>query len=67
MPYVLRAFAKTLSREREAARIWLKALSKAWRFSRIVHSGSNLKAWLFTILRNEYYSQQRRAGANALG
>src|ERR1043165_3734103 len=61
MPF-LRAFAKTLSREREAAEdLGQEALSKAWRSRGSFTAGSNLKAWLFTILRNEFYSQQRRA------
>src|ERR1043165_9539717 len=61
MPF-LRAFAKTLSREREAAEdLAQEALAKAWRSRGSFTAGSNLKAWLFTILRNEFYSQQRRA------
>src|SRR5580704_201646 len=38
-----------------------EALAKAWRSQHPFTKGSNLKAWPFTILRNEYYSQQRRA------
>ena len=38
-----------------------EALAKAWRCRDSFVPGSNLKAWLFTILRNEFYSQQRRA------
>lgn len=61
MPF-LRAFARTLSREREAAEdLAQETLSKAWRSRGSFTAGSNLKAWLFTILRNEFYSQQRRA------
>ncbi len=37
------------------------ALAKAWRSRNHFEPGSNLKAWVFTILRNQIYSQKRRA------
>ena len=37
-----------------------EALIRAWRSRERFQRGTNLKAWLFTILRNEYYSQNRR-------
>jgi RNA polymerase sigma-70 factor, ECF subfamily len=61
MPF-LRAFAQSLSGRGELAEdLAQEALAKAWRSRHSFTKGSNLKAWLFTILRNEYYSQQRRA------
>jgi RNA polymerase sigma-70 factor (ECF subfamily) len=61
MPF-LRAFAQSLSGRGEVAEdLAQEALAKAWRSRHSFAKGSNLKAWLFTILRNEYYSQQRRA------
>jgi RNA polymerase sigma-70 factor (ECF subfamily) len=61
MPF-LRAFAQSLSRRAEHAEdLAQEALAKAWRSRHSFTKGSNLKVWLFTILRNEYYSQQRRA------
>jgi len=61
MPFV-RALAQSLSRTRELAEdLAQEALTKAWQSRRSFSPGSNLKAWLFTILRNEFYSHQRRA------
>lgn len=61
MPF-LRTFALSLSRQWESAEdLAQEALAKAWRSRESFTLGSNLKAWLFTILRNEFYSQQRRA------
>lgn len=61
IPY-LRSFAHTLCRCRETAEdLAQDALMKAWRARDTFRSGTNLKAWLFTILRNEYYSYIRRA------
>ena len=58
----LRGFSMSLARQRELAEdLAQEALAKAWRSRRSFVPGSNLKAWLFTILRNEYFSQQRRA------
>jgi len=56
----LRAFARFLSREREAAddlvqNTILAALDKQDQFA----PGTNLKGWLFTIMRNRFYSDLR--------
>lgn len=37
-------------------------LLKAWSHSGSFEMGSNLRAWLFTILRNTYFSSYRRQG-----
>jgi len=57
----LRAFAMTLCRSRELAQdLAQEALAKAWRARSSFQSGSNLKAWLFTILRNEFLTYRRK-------
>ncbi len=62
MPY-LRAFAQSLSGSRDLAEdLAQEAFAKAWRARQSFAPGSNLKAWVFTILRNEFYSYRRRAG-----
>lgn len=35
---------------------------KAWAKQDSFQMGTNIKAWLFTILRNEFYSQMRKRG-----
>ena len=35
---------------------------KAWAKFHTFQEGTNLRAWLFTILRNEFYSQLRKRG-----
>lgn len=58
----LRAFSRSLCRSRQFAEdIAQEALTKAWRSRASFEHGSNLKAWLFSILRNEFYSHCRRA------
>lgn len=58
----LRAFARTLSGHRdEADDLCQEALAKAWQSRATFEPGTNLKAWLFMILRNQFYSEKRRA------
>ena len=58
----LRAFAHNLCRSADMAEdLAQDALMKAWRSRDRFEPGTNLKAWLFTILRNEFYTQQRRS------
>ncbi|MCG5234963.1 MULTISPECIES: sigma-70 family RNA polymerase sigma factor [Xanthobacter] len=57
----LRAFARSLTRNRTEAddlvqETLLKALSNMDKFD----PGTNLRAWLFTILRNTYYTEIRK-------
>ncbi|WP_234051059.1 MULTISPECIES: sigma-70 family RNA polymerase sigma factor [unclassified Xanthobacter] len=57
----LRAFARSLTRNRTEAddlvqETLLKALANIDRFD----PGTNLRAWLFTILRNTYYTDMRK-------
>jgi RNA polymerase sigma-70 factor (ECF subfamily) len=61
MPF-LRDFARALSGKPDLAEdLAQEALAKAWRSRRSFTPGTNLKAWLCAILRNEFYSYQRRA------
>jgi RNA polymerase sigma-70 factor (ECF subfamily) len=58
----LRAFARVLCRKRTTADDLVQdALAKAWRSRDCFEPGTNMKAWLFTILRNTFYSGTRRA------
>ena len=58
----LRGFARSLCRNIVLADdLAQDALTKAWKCRESYALGTNLKAWLFTILRNEFYSNGRRA------
>lgn len=53
----LRAFAWSLSRNSsEADDLVQESLVKAWTHREKFQVGTNLRAWLFTILRNTYYT-----------
>jgi RNA polymerase sigma-70 factor (ECF subfamily) len=59
----LRAFARSLVGDRDRADdLVQETLLKAWNRAETFQEGTNLRAWLFVILRNQYYSQGRRAG-----
>jgi RNA polymerase sigma-70 factor (ECF subfamily) len=62
----LRAFARSLTGNYEAADdLVQETLVKAWQSRDTFELGTNLKAWLFTILRNQFYSDRRRAWRQA--
>lgn len=59
----LRAFAVSLSgRHDKADDLVQDTVMKAWAKQESFEMGTNMKAWLFTILRNEFYSQMRKRG-----
>jgi RNA polymerase sigma-70 factor (ECF subfamily) len=62
----LRAFSIVLCRNRELAEdLAQEALVRAWRARSSFEPGSNLRAWLFTILRNEFLTCRRNAWRQA--
>ncbi|WP_306117511.1 MULTISPECIES: sigma-70 family RNA polymerase sigma factor [unclassified Roseitalea] len=59
----LRAFALSLSGNADRADdLVQETLVKAWHKQSTFMPGTNMRAWLFTILRNEFYSQMRKKG-----
>ena len=57
----MRAFAISLCGNRDRADdLVQEALVKAWNHLDSFEEGTNLRAWLFTILRNTYFSECRR-------
>lgn len=57
----LRAFALSLTREGAAADDLVQdTIVKAWTNMDKFQTGTNLRAWLFTILRNTFYSARRK-------
>src|SRR5580700_7608771 len=58
----LRAFARTLCGDPTAADdLAQDAMLKAWDARRSFEMGTNMKAWTFMILRNQFYSEKRRS------
>ena len=59
----LRAFAISLIRSRDRADDLVQdTIMKAWAKQESYQPGTNMRAWLVTILRNEFYSQIRKSG-----
>jgi RNA polymerase sigma-70 factor (ECF subfamily) len=59
----LRAFAFSLiGRSDRADDLVQETMMKAWAHHASFQAGTNLRAWLYTILRNEFYSQMRKKG-----
>jgi RNA polymerase sigma-70 factor, ECF subfamily len=57
----LRAFGFSLtSRSDRADDLVQETMMKAWKHHESFQEGTNIKAWLYTILRNEFYSQLRK-------
>jgi RNA polymerase sigma-70 factor, ECF subfamily len=57
----LRAFGLSLTaRGDRADDLVQETLMKAWKHHESFEPGSNMKAWLYTILRNEFYTQIRK-------
>ena len=58
----LRAFARTLAGEPAGADdLAQDAMMKAWDARNSFQMGTNMKAWTFMILRNQFYSDKRRS------
>ena len=58
----LRAFARTLCGAPAAADdLAQDAMMKAWDARTSFQPGTNMKAWTFMILRNQFYSEKRRS------
>lgn len=59
----LRAFAASLSGSMQLADdLVQETMLKAWRHAGSFTEGTNFRGWVFTILRNTYYSLYRRRG-----
>jgi RNA polymerase sigma-70 factor, ECF subfamily len=57
----LRAFGVSLtSKSDRADDLVQETMLKAWKHHDSFEPGTNMKAWLYTILRNEFYSQIRK-------
>jgi RNA polymerase sigma-70 factor (ECF subfamily) len=62
----LRAFARTLAGDPNAADdLAQDAMMKAWDARASFEMGTNMKAWTFMILRNQFYSEKRRSWRQA--
>jgi len=58
----MRAFARTLCGDRtQAEDLAQDTLLRAWNSRGSFQAGTNLKAWTFMILRNQFYSDKRRS------
>lgn len=62
MPWLLSYARKPCGNSGSAEDITQRTPMKAWRSRHRFQSGTNLKAWPFAIVRNEFYSRARRSG-----
>ncbi len=61
----LRAFARSMTgSQAEADDLAQEALAKAWQARESFTVGTNIKAWAFMILRNQFYTDKRRSWRN---
>jgi RNA polymerase sigma-70 factor (ECF subfamily) len=60
----LRAFARSLAGRPDSDDLAQEAMLKAWKARANYQPDTNLKAWVFTILRNQFISEKRRAWRN---
>lgn len=59
----LKIFAKSLCRNAtEAEDLLQDSLLRAWAARRLFQQDTNIKAWLYVIVRNQFYSTRRRQG-----
>lgn len=62
----LRAFARGLCGNRDLADDMVQdAMLRAWAARQSFHAGSNFRAWMFMILRNNYYTTLRKNARTA--
>jgi RNA polymerase sigma-70 factor, ECF subfamily len=61
----LRAYSRSLARQPDADDLAQDAMIKAWKSRAHYQPGTNMKAWIFTILRNAFLSDKRRAWRTA--
>ena len=66
----LAPFAITLTRDQEAAKdLCQETLCRAFTYKEKYQTGTNIKAWLYTIMRNIFINDYRRNGRkkNSIG
>lgn len=64
----LRAFAFSLARNRaDADDLVQETLVKAWAHRTRFEAGTNLRAWLFTIMRNRFFTNCRKSARERTG
>lgn len=60
IPHV-RAFAYSIAKRPHADDLAQEAMLKAWRYRASYQANTNLRSWVFTILRNQLFSDARRS------